>query len=150
MAVKTPWGWVRLLMQVHGRTSVDNLREFSGSSQVTTAVWGPGSSLVGSHTECLLPTDVAFITTVTFLWKVSAITVVSCLPLYVLKYLKRKLSPPSYSKLTSWGPEPTAGLDWFLWRLQGAQRLHLVPEEDMSLGGDPAVGSLEARVFWQG
>jgi phospholipid-translocating ATPase len=50
---------------------------------------------------CLLLTDVAFITTVTFLWKVSAITVVSCLPLYVLKYLKRKLSPPSYSKLSS-------------------------------------------------
>lgn len=49
----------------------------------------------------LLLTDVAFITTVTFLWKVSAITVVSCLPLYVLKYLKRKLSPPSYSKLSS-------------------------------------------------
>ncbi|XP_048385421.1 probable phospholipid-transporting ATPase IIB isoform X1 [Stegostoma tigrinum] len=45
--------------------------------------------------------DVAFITTVTFLWKVSAITLVSCLPLYILKYLKRKLSPPSYSKLTS-------------------------------------------------
>ncbi|XP_058896440.1 probable phospholipid-transporting ATPase IIB isoform X1 [Kogia breviceps] len=45
--------------------------------------------------------DVAFITTVTFVWKVSAITVVSCLPLYVLKYLKRKLSPPSYSKLSS-------------------------------------------------
>uniref|UniRef100_A0A8C0KRR5 Phospholipid-transporting ATPase n=1 Tax=Canis lupus dingo TaxID=286419 RepID=A0A8C0KRR5_CANLU len=45
--------------------------------------------------------NVAFITTVTFVWKVSAITVVSCLPLYVLKYLKRKLSPPSYSKLTS-------------------------------------------------
>ncbi|XP_042817476.1 probable phospholipid-transporting ATPase IIB isoform X5 [Panthera tigris] len=45
--------------------------------------------------------DVAFITTVTFVWKVSAITMVSCLPLYVLKYLKRKLSPPSYTKLTS-------------------------------------------------
>ncbi|KAM5222127.1 putative phospholipid-transporting ATPase IIB isoform 2-T2 [Ctenodactylus gundi] len=45
--------------------------------------------------------DIAFITSVTFLWKVSAITLVSCLPLYVLKYLKRKLSPPSYSKLTS-------------------------------------------------
>ncbi|XP_043364172.1 probable phospholipid-transporting ATPase IIB isoform X3 [Dermochelys coriacea] len=45
--------------------------------------------------------DVAFIMTVTFLWKVSAITVVSCLPLYILKYLKRKFSPPSYSKLTS-------------------------------------------------
>lgn len=51
--------------------------------------------------QYLLPTDVAFITTVTFLWKVSAITVVSCLPLYVIKYLKRKLSPPSYSKLSS-------------------------------------------------
>lgn len=48
-----------------------------------------------------LSPDVAFITTVTFVWKVSAITVVSCLPLYVLKYLRRKLSPPSYSKLTS-------------------------------------------------
>ncbi|KAF6072933.1 putative ATPase phospholipid transporting 9B (putative) [Phyllostomus discolor] len=45
--------------------------------------------------------DVAFITTVAFVWKVSAVTVVSCLPLYILKYLKRKLSPPSYSKLTS-------------------------------------------------
>ncbi|XP_047683978.1 probable phospholipid-transporting ATPase IIB isoform X3 [Prionailurus viverrinus] len=45
--------------------------------------------------------DVAFITTVTFVWKVSAITMVSCLPLYVLKYLKRKLSPPSYTKLAS-------------------------------------------------
>lgn len=45
--------------------------------------------------------DVAFITTVTFVWKVSAITVVSCLPLYVLKSVKRKLSPPSYAKLTS-------------------------------------------------
>ncbi|XP_036730274.1 probable phospholipid-transporting ATPase IIB isoform X4 [Balaenoptera musculus] len=45
--------------------------------------------------------DVAFITTVTFVWKVSAVTAVSCLPLYVLKSLKRKLSPPSYSKLSS-------------------------------------------------
>uniref|UniRef100_A0A4W3HVK2 Phospholipid-transporting ATPase n=1 Tax=Callorhinchus milii TaxID=7868 RepID=A0A4W3HVK2_CALMI len=45
--------------------------------------------------------DVTFIITVTFLWKVSAITLVSCLPLYILKYLKRKFSPPSYSKLTS-------------------------------------------------
>lgn len=50
---------------------------------------------------CFSPTDVAFITTVTFVWKVSAVTVLSCLPLYVVKYLKRKLSPPSYSKLMS-------------------------------------------------
>lgn len=50
---------------------------------------------------CFLPTDVAFITTAPFVWKVSAVTVLSCLPLYVVKYLKRKLSPPSYSKLMS-------------------------------------------------
>uniref|UniRef100_A0A671U1D6 Phospholipid-transporting ATPase n=1 Tax=Sparus aurata TaxID=8175 RepID=A0A671U1D6_SPAAU len=45
--------------------------------------------------------DVYFITTVSFLWKVTAITLVSCLPLYILKYLRRRFSPPNYSKLTS-------------------------------------------------
>uniref|UniRef100_A0AAR2K6L6 Phospholipid-transporting ATPase n=1 Tax=Pygocentrus nattereri TaxID=42514 RepID=A0AAR2K6L6_PYGNA len=45
--------------------------------------------------------DLSFITTRTFLWKVCAITLVSCLPLYIIKYLKRKFSPPSYSKLSS-------------------------------------------------
>nr|KAF6470763.1 putative ATPase phospholipid transporting 9A (putative) [Molossus molossus] len=33
--------------------------------------------------------------------EVSVITLVSCLPLYILKYLRRRFSPPSYSKLTS-------------------------------------------------
>lgn len=50
---------------------------------------------------CFPPTDVAFITSAAFAWKVSAVTLLSCLPLYVVKYLKRKLSPPSYSKLMS-------------------------------------------------
>ncbi|KAH0619162.1 hypothetical protein JD844_018895, partial [Phrynosoma platyrhinos] len=45
--------------------------------------------------------DVYFIATLSFLWKVTVITLVSCLPLYVLKYLRRRFSPPSYSKLTS-------------------------------------------------
>ncbi|XP_047663840.1 probable phospholipid-transporting ATPase IIB isoform X1 [Tachysurus fulvidraco] len=45
--------------------------------------------------------DLSFITTETFLWKVCVITLVSCLPLYIIKYLKRKFSPPSYSKLSS-------------------------------------------------
>uniref|UniRef100_A0A8C9WUL9 Phospholipid-transporting ATPase n=1 Tax=Sander lucioperca TaxID=283035 RepID=A0A8C9WUL9_SANLU len=45
--------------------------------------------------------DLSFITTWPFLWKVSSITLVSCLPLYIIKYLKRKFSPPSYSKLSS-------------------------------------------------
>uniref|UniRef100_A0A8D2LPP2 Phospholipid-transporting ATPase n=1 Tax=Varanus komodoensis TaxID=61221 RepID=A0A8D2LPP2_VARKO len=45
--------------------------------------------------------DVYFIATLSFLWKVTVITLVSCLPLYFLKYLRRRFSPPSYSKLTS-------------------------------------------------
>uniref|UniRef100_A0A8C1I192 Phospholipid-transporting ATPase n=1 Tax=Cyprinus carpio carpio TaxID=630221 RepID=A0A8C1I192_CYPCA len=45
--------------------------------------------------------DLYFITTLSFVWKVTAITLVSCLPLYILKYLRRRFSPPSYSKLTS-------------------------------------------------
>ncbi|RXN34439.1 putative phospholipid-transporting ATPase IIB isoform X1 [Labeo rohita] len=45
--------------------------------------------------------DHSFITTRVFLWKVCVITLVSCLPLYIIKYLKRKFSPPSYSKLSS-------------------------------------------------
>uniref|UniRef100_A0A3Q2XR57 Phospholipid-transporting ATPase n=1 Tax=Hippocampus comes TaxID=109280 RepID=A0A3Q2XR57_HIPCM len=45
--------------------------------------------------------DVYFITTPSFLWKVTSITLVSCLPLYILKYLRRRFSPPNYSKLTS-------------------------------------------------
>ncbi|XP_067143833.1 probable phospholipid-transporting ATPase IIA [Centruroides vittatus] len=44
--------------------------------------------------------DTQFIQTWTFLWKVMVITLVSCLPLYILKYLHRKVAPPSYSKLT--------------------------------------------------
>uniref|UniRef100_A0A673HPC2 Phospholipid-transporting ATPase n=1 Tax=Sinocyclocheilus rhinocerous TaxID=307959 RepID=A0A673HPC2_9TELE len=45
--------------------------------------------------------DLSFIMTRVFLWKVCVITLVSCLPLYIIKYLKRKFSPPSYSKLSS-------------------------------------------------
>lgn len=61
----------------------------------------PGTLWQRPHGCSVLSTDLAFISTATFLWKVSAITVVSCLPLYILKYLRRKLSPPRYSKLTS-------------------------------------------------
>lgn len=44
--------------------------------------------------------DENFITTGAFYWKVTVITLVSCLPLYVLKLLRRRFAPPSYSKLT--------------------------------------------------
>ncbi|KAF9172112.1 putative aminophospholipid-translocase [Mortierella sp. AD011] len=49
-----------------------------------------------------LPTyfDLNFILTRTFLWKVAVITMVSSFPLYVIKMLRRKFAPPSYSKLT--------------------------------------------------
>lgn len=64
----------------------------------TRALWNiPACSLLSSR----LLADVYFIATLSFLWKVSVITLVSCLPLYVLKYLRRRFSPPSYSKLTS-------------------------------------------------
>ncbi|XP_066990962.2 probable phospholipid-transporting ATPase IIB isoform X2 [Anabrus simplex] len=44
--------------------------------------------------------DSNFIQTTDFLWKVLVITLVSCLPLYILKFLRKKFSPPSYSKLS--------------------------------------------------
>ncbi|XP_013099837.2 probable phospholipid-transporting ATPase IIA isoform X1 [Stomoxys calcitrans] len=44
--------------------------------------------------------DWEFISSYDFLWKVSIITLVSCLPLYIIKFLRKKCSPPSYLKLT--------------------------------------------------
>lgn len=48
----------------------------------------------------LLIADSEFIQTTDFLWKVLVITLISCLPLYILKFLRKKFSPPSYTKLT--------------------------------------------------
>lgn len=44
--------------------------------------------------------DTSFIQTKDFFWKVLLITLVSCFPLYVIKFLRKKISPPSYSKLS--------------------------------------------------
>ncbi|KAF7283909.1 hypothetical protein GWI33_022738 [Rhynchophorus ferrugineus] len=44
--------------------------------------------------------DAEFIRTPDFLWKVTVITLISCLPLYILKFLRKKFSPPSYTKLS--------------------------------------------------
>ncbi|KAF7402884.1 hypothetical protein HZH66_005151 [Vespula vulgaris] len=44
--------------------------------------------------------DAEFIKTTDFLWKVLVITLVSCMPLYILKFLRKKFSPPSYTKLS--------------------------------------------------
>ncbi|KAI9486301.1 MAG: phospholipid-translocating P-type ATPase [Benjaminiella poitrasii] len=50
----------------------------------------------------LLPTyfDMKFILTSRFLWKVAVITAVSSCPLYIVKIIKRRIAPPSYTKLT--------------------------------------------------
>jgi len=44
--------------------------------------------------------DEQFITSVPFYWKTLVITLVSCLPLYILKLLRKRFAPPNYSKLT--------------------------------------------------
>lgn len=49
---------------------------------------------------CFELIDMNFILTRTFVWKVAVITMVSSFPLYVIKMLRRKFAPPSYSKLT--------------------------------------------------
>ncbi|CAJ0585807.1 unnamed protein product, partial [Mesorhabditis spiculigera] len=43
--------------------------------------------------------DRQFVTTWGFLAKTSSVTVISCLPLYIIKALRRKFSPPSYAKV---------------------------------------------------
>ncbi|XP_063714834.1 probable phospholipid-transporting ATPase IIA isoform X3 [Symsagittifera roscoffensis] len=35
-----------------------------------------------------------------FVWKTVVLTLVSCMPIYIMKLLRRKFSPPTYSKLT--------------------------------------------------
>ncbi|KAG0056733.1 putative aminophospholipid-translocase [Gryganskiella cystojenkinii] len=64
-------------------------------SEIATLVIYVGSMV-------FLPTyfDLDFILTKTFVWKVAVITAVSSFPLYVIKMLRRKFAPPSYSKLT--------------------------------------------------
>eukprot|EP01132_Coremiostelium_polycephalum_P008025 gene8025-9870_t len=44
--------------------------------------------------------ELSFILSWEFIWKVFVITLVSCLPLYLIRFISRKIDPPSYSKLT--------------------------------------------------
>jgi len=46
-------------------------------------------------------TDVGFLLSLDFVWKVLVATSISCIPLFILKYLRWRFAPPSYSKL-SW------------------------------------------------
>jgi len=44
--------------------------------------------------------DPEFIKSTAFIWKTLAITMFSCLPLYIIKFLRKRLSPESYQKLS--------------------------------------------------
>ena len=44
--------------------------------------------------------DTVFMKTWYFMWRVVVITAVSCVPLYILKMIRKKVSPSSYQKLT--------------------------------------------------
>ncbi|XP_061520246.1 probable phospholipid-transporting ATPase IIB isoform X3 [Phycodurus eques] len=88
LTVRT-WHWLMVLAEFLSLTcylaSLAFLNEYFGIGRVSFGAF----------------LDLAFITTWPFVWKVSSITLVSCLPLYIIKYLKRKFSPSSYSKLAS-------------------------------------------------
>lgn len=55
----------------------------------------PPSVSVHRHT-C---SDLSFVLTTRFLWKTAVIVAVSSFPLYITKFLRARLAPPSYSKL---------------------------------------------------
>lgn len=44
--------------------------------------------------------DISFILSVGFIWRVLAVTLLSCMPIYLYKFIKKKVDPPSYSKLS--------------------------------------------------
>lgn len=94
--------------------------------------------------------DLSFITTWPFLWKVSAITLVSCLPLYIIKYLKRKFSPPSYSKLSSWSRGGVAQARFVVLRfseLSICSTLYLptLSDAQVTCGGQETTQTMETR-----
>jgi len=45
--------------------------------------------------------DPKFITSTQFIWKFAAITAASCLPLFIMKYLRKRFAPPIYAKLSN-------------------------------------------------
>ncbi|CAF3442994.1 unnamed protein product [Rotaria socialis] len=43
--------------------------------------------------------DIRFLESWSFIWRVVTITVISCLPLYILKYVQTQFKPPIHEKL---------------------------------------------------
>ena len=52
------------------------------------------------HGSIVVISDKDFLSSWSFVWKVLVTTSISCIPLFILMYLKRKFAPSSYSKLT--------------------------------------------------
>jgi phospholipid-translocating ATPase len=44
--------------------------------------------------------DITFIVTWDFIWRVSVVTLVACIPIYLVRFIRRRIDPPSYSKLS--------------------------------------------------
>jgi len=44
--------------------------------------------------------DVSFVLSIGFLWRVPLVTVISCMPIYLTRWIKRRIDPPSYTKLS--------------------------------------------------
>ena len=44
--------------------------------------------------------DAEFIQTGGFMWRTATITAISCVPLYIWKFLRKRFSPTSYQKLS--------------------------------------------------
>ena len=54
-----------------------------------------------THTTLMLSTrsDLGFVLSVRYAWKVAVIVAVSALPLYIIKLIKSRVAPAAYSKL---------------------------------------------------
>lgn len=53
----------------------------------------------GQRIKLTAATDLEFVTSVPFLWKVALIVAVSSLPLYIIKFIRSWVAPASSSKL---------------------------------------------------
>lgn len=57
------------------------------------------SQVATSEYRTSLSPDLAFVVSVRFAWKVALIVLVSTFPLYVIKFIRSKISPAASSKL---------------------------------------------------
>eukprot|EP01113_Clastostelium_recurvatum_P029203 TRINITY_DN3524_c0_g1_i3.p1 TRINITY_DN3524_c0_g1~~TRINITY_DN3524_c0_g1_i3.p1 ORF type:complete len:1185 (-),score=348.75 TRINITY_DN3524_c0_g1_i3:5-3115(-) len=74
---------------------INTWHRYMVAAEICTVVIYVASMMVPGITSF----EISFILSLDFIWKVLVITAVSCLPLYLGGYIKRKLDPPSYTKL---------------------------------------------------